>query len=974
RLERWYSEDLYGQLLARNTGQPSYILHDGPPYANGPIHIGHAFNKILKDIIVKYHSLRGFYTPYVPGWDCHGQPIEHMVELSLGPQRMAEIDQVSLRQLCRDWATENINLQRNGFKRLGVLGDWDNPYLTYLPAYEAGIVQVFKTVYEKGAIYHGRKPIHWCSHCHTALAEAEIEYGEEPSPSVYVALRLLTATEVLPDSLSAVARQAWPAAGAADLLRAVADLRAQAQVQLPTVAGAAGGPELPWNVLIWTTTPWTLPANVAVSLAPEANYVGVVANDQVYLLAESLVAAVATIAGWTDWRLVSSADGQVWRATGRDLVGLAYHHPIHRDNFGVLIAGDHVELDTGSGAVHTSPGHGQDDYLVGELYGLPTIMPVDDNGVFDATAGELWAGAPQPAQPDQPAQPLAGLEVFTANPLIQNWLQQQGTLVAAQTIQHSYPHCWRCHQPVIFRATEQWFVSMDQTGLRQQALIEMAKLNWYPDWAMNRLRAMIETRPDWCISRQRSWGVPIPVFHCAQCGATLATPATFDAVIALFAAEGSDAWFKKTPAEYLPPDTHCEHCGAGLDQILPEQDILDVWWESGSSHTSVLAERPELRRPADLYMEGSDQHRGWFQSSLLTSVAAYDEAPYKGVMSCGFVVDEQGRKMSKSLGNGVDPAEVFEQYGADVLRLWVGSVDNSQDVSISPNILNQVADAYRRLRNTFRFLLANLADFDREADRVSWAELSLLDRWALARLMPLVAQAQDGYETNRFHLIYRAVYDYIVTDLSAVYLDALKDRLYSAAAKSRERRSAQQVLSQILETLVRLLAPILSFTCDEVWEYYPLGLVDADRPVSVLLAGWPTPVNLDPAPPTEEAERLLTDFAVVLNLREAVTKALEEARNHQVISKSQEALVTVQLPPEYWDILAALPADTLPELFIVSAVQLVAGPVDSAVQVDIQPASGQKCPRCWNLRELGSDPAHPEVCERCAAVLTALGV
>ena len=923
RLKKWYDMDLYHEVLKANAGHESYILHDGPPYANGPIHIGHAFNKIAKDIIVKFRSQQGFYSPYIPGWDCHGQPIEHIVEERLGPQKMAAIDRATLRRLCRDWATKNIDIQRDGFKRLGVIGDWDNPYLTYLPAYEAGNVRVFQMLYDKGSIYRGRKPIHWCRHCHTALAEAEIEYADEPSPSAYVAF----------------------------------DLTSEANALLQRLFHLPDG--LPAAVLIWTTTPWTLPANTAVSLNPEAEYIAVEKDGRALVFAHELHDAVAAAAGWDEGdspgqppRLLSDANGEPVRVRGRELQGLTYHHPIHEGMTCVIVTGDHVTLEAGTGAVHTAPGHGQDDYLVGEAFDLPMLMPVDDNGVFDAGGG-----------------PFAGLDVDGANPVILDWLEERGALVARQKIVHSYPHCWRCHEPVIFRATEQWFVTMDGTGLRQTALDELAKLNWYPNWAENRLRAMIETRPDWCISRQRAWGVPVPVFHCRQCGSPVANDATFEAVIRLFEEEGADAWFTRDPAEYLPADTHCEQCGG--TELDPCPDILDVWWESGSSHTSVLEPRPELARPADLYLEGSDQHRGWFQSSLLTSVGAYGVAPYRGIMSCGFTVDEEGRKMSKSLGNGVDPAEVFEKFGADVLRLWVGSVDTAQDVSISDNILERTADAYRRFRNTFRYLLSNLADFDPATDLVAADQLARIDAWAICRLAAVIGDVAAGYEGYRFHLAFRALYDYVATDLSAVYLDVLKDRLYSEAPKSLARRSAQTVLYQILEFMVRDLAPILSFTCDEVWEYYPKALRGEDHAPAVALAGWFREADLRPSLPDALAVELQTEYAAAMQARAIVTKALEEARNNKVIGKSQEAAVELRLPADEVAVLRALPAGTLEEFFIVAAVELQES---SEAEALITEAAGQKCPRCWNIRSLGADPHHADVCGRCAAVLTELGI
>jgi isoleucyl-tRNA synthetase len=944
RLEKWERMDLYHRALEQNRGNDTYILHDGPPYANGPIHIGHAFNKVLKDIIVKYKSQRGFFSPYVPGWDCHGQPIEHMVETKLGPEKMAKIDQPTLRRLCRDWARENIDLQREGFKRLGVLGEWDDPYLTYKPAYEAGNVRIFKTMYENGAIYRGRKPIHWCRHCHTALAEAEIEYGDETSPSIYVAFRL-TDEDVASAALGVFVEALGTSAPATPPI--VHDAEA------PPTARSAEAP-VPLHILIWTTTPWTLPANTAVSLAPHAEYVVVLADGKALIMARELVESVAEVAGWASHALLRDATGEVISLKGSDFEGLRYAHPIHSHMTGVIVTGDHVELSTGTGAVHTAPGHGQDDYLVGETYGLPMLMPVDDNGVFDAGGG-----------------PFEGLDVDEANPRIIEWLGERGTLIARVDITHSYPHCWRCHKPVIFRATDQWFVSMETAGLREKAIVEIEKLNWYPEWASKRLRLMVEGRPDWCISRQRSWGVPIPVFKCAHCSQTVATPQTFDAVIDLFEREGADAWFTKAPVEYLPEGTRCEHCGS--TELLPEKDILDVWWESGVSHTSVLDDYADLRRPAELYLEGSDQHRGWFQSSLLTSVGAYGVAPYRGVMSCGFTVDENGEKMSKSRGNGVDPADVIAKYGADVLRLWVGSVDSSQDVGIGANILDRTADAYRRFRNTFRFLLSNLYDFDASSGLASWDELTIVDRWALARLRQVTHEVDLAYESFRFHQAYHALYDYVITDLSAVYMDALKDRLYSDAPTSVPRRAAQTVLLNILWVLMRQLAPILSFTCDEVLEYFPEGLRYEGFPEAAALAGWPADDEYTPAIPLQEAERILEDFTVVLGVRDAVTKALEDARGAKTVGKSQEARVEVTLAPLAAEVLARLPKGTLEELFIVAEVHLTVRDSLLEPHVKVTKAAGEKCPRCWNIRELGEDAAHPAVCARCAAVLTELG-
>jgi len=900
-LKFWDEVDVYGKTLAATKDGTPFILHDGPPYANGHIHMGTAFNKVFKDLIVKYKTMRGFYSPYVPGWDCHGQPIEHQVEKDLGPERMAEITQAELRAKCREYALRFVDVQAAEFQRLGVRGDFKRPYLTLDPAYEAGNVRIFAELYRRGMIYKGSKPIHWCTRCKTALAEAEIEYADETSHSIYVAFDLID----------------------------------------PPAEFAAAG--LPVSVLIWTTTPWTLPANVAVTLAEEAPYVGVVAGGRVLVMAEALVEQVADVAGWESVEFAGGPQGEPARLDGSGLAGRRYRHPIHSGVEGVIITGEHVDLSTGTGAVHTAPGHGEEDWLVGRKFGLPSPMPVDDHGVFDAGGG-----------------PFAGLHVDAANPKIIEFLAEAGTLLAAGKTSHSYPHCWRCKQKVIFRATEQWFVSMDSvaegTPLREGALAAIDTVQWIPGWSVNRIRSMVADRPDWCISRQRAWGVPIPVFTCEACGETVATPETFDAVARLFETEGADAWFTKDPAEYLPDDVECERCGGSV--FKPEDDIVDVWWESGVSHTSVLDAREELHRPAELYLEGSDQHRGWFQSALLTSVGAYGAAPYERVLTHGFIVDGEGRKMSKSLGNVISPLDVIEKSGADIIRLWAAAADYSQDISISDEILDRTSEAYRRIRNTFRFLLSNLYDYEPQM-AVAWEQMPEIDRYALVTLADLVDRVTRAYDDWKFHQVYRAVFDYCVVDLSSFYLDVLKDRLYSDAADSLSRRSAQTVIAQVLGALVRLVAPILTFTSEEVWQFMPEALRDGH--VSVQLAGWPV-VEV----PAEESARLRDAYRVVLEVRDAVTKALEDARTAKTVNKSQEASVVITAPESVLGVLEERGAEAMAQMLIVSTVTLAEG---ADLSVAIEPASGAKCPRCWNHREVGVDPAHPELCARCAAVI-----
>lgn len=908
-LEFWRDNDIYRKRVSDNMPSETFILHDGPPYANGHIHMGTAFNKVLKDTIVKYKSMRGFYSPYVPGWDCHGQPIEHQVEKDLGPERMRSISQAELRAECKKWAMRYVGIQSQEFQRLGVQGDFDDPYLTLNKAYEAGNVRVFQQMYDRGMIYKGAKPIHWCVRCTTALAEAEIEYSDVTSHSIHVKLRLQDPPSAISTSADKV------------------------------------------SLLIWTTTPWTLPANVAVTLAQDALYAGVRVENEVIMLALDSIERLSRDLALDLSEVVTSPDGQVITFKGSELAGLTYAHPIHSDRSGVVITGDHVDLSVGTGAVHTAPGHGEEDWLIGQRYGLETVMPVDDHGVFGPGGGRF-----------------EGMTIYNANPAIIEWLESEGALLHRANTLHSYPHCWRCKKPVIFRATEQWFVSMSAAvdgvrPLREGAIEAIDQVEWIPRWSVNRIRSMVADRPDWCISRQRAWGVPIPVFRCAQCSSTVATDESFSAVIELFETEGADAWFTRKPSEYLPESVRCPRCESS--NLVPEDDILDVWFESGVSHTSVLEARPELRRPAEMYLEGTDQHRGWFQSGLLTSVGAYDVPPFKSVLTHGFIVDGEGRKMSKSLGNVISPLDVIEKSGADIIRLWAASADYSQDVSISDDILARTSDAYRRIRNTFRFMLSNLEDFDPSAS-IAWDSMSEIDRYALVRHADVVSKVTRAYEDWKFHQVYHTVFNYCVTDLSSFYLDVVKDRLYSDAPDSLSRRSVQTVLSTMLRDLVRMVAPILTFTAEEVWQFMPTPL--RGNVVSVQLSGWPLdPIEDDHA---AEAARLRQAYSAVFGIREVVTKSLEEAREAKVIGKSQEAVVDVTAASTDLEVLKACGETALAEMFIVSEVRLHPG---EKIGATVSAADGTKCPRCWNVRRPAGDELDGALCARCAEVLRLIG-
>lgn len=913
RLAAWYENHVYEQLQKKNEGHKKFVLHDGPPYANGPIHIGHAMNKISKDIIMRYHAMQGEQTPYVPGWDCHGQPIEHKVEEMLGTKKFNATPTAKIRELCNKFAVENIDLQREGFKRLGVLGDWDNPYLTLYHEHDAADIEVFKAMFDKGMIYRGRKPVHWCKHCHTALAEAEIEYSDEVSPSVFVRFEL---------------------------------------IDVPEALRAAG---VPVDVVIWTTTPWTLPANAGVALLADADYIAVEAEGRLGIMAKALWEKVFHgVAGIEDACLyVPEGAAEPWSVHGEELVDITYTHPIFSDVQGRIVTADYVTLEDGTGCVHTAPGHGVDDYYTGMRCNLPIIMPVDDDGRFYAGDG-LGTGGP-----------FSGMDTDEANPHIIEFLRERGTLVAEKKINHSYPHCWRCKNPVIFRATDQWFVSMDETNLRGEALDQVLNhVTWYPDHAKNRIGSMVEGRPDWCISRQRNWGVPIPSYTCADCGEKVMNDATLDAVIALFKEKGSDAWFTDAPEEYLGEACVCPKCGG--HHLKADRDILDVWWDSGVSWKAVCENREELEYPADMYLEGSDQHRGWFQSSLLTSVGANGVAPYKAVVSQGFTLDGQGRKMSKSLGNVIDPNKVCDEMGADIIRLWVASVDTSTDVAIDHEILARTSDAYRRFRNTFRFLLGELeGQFEPETDGVPFSDLTALDQLMVARLTQVQAEVDAAYAGYEFNRAYRVLYDFVVTELSNVYLDALKDRLYCEKPGSLARRSAQTVLAELLSMLLRDLQPILAFTCDEVMAYAPAGCRGGET-YAAMLDWYQAPISV------EEANEYSEVLTAALTLRGAVTKALEDARTAGTFTKSQEVRISATVPSSDFALLTGERGIDLAEFFIVSEVALMENEdaEDDGITVTVDAARGERCDRCWNYREdTGVHGEHEHICSRCAAAL-----
>jgi len=909
-LARWRKTDLYHRLLKKRADAPRYVLHDGPPYANGDVHLGTALNKIIKDVVIKRQLMGGRHAAYVPGWDCHGMPIEHQVMRELGA-KARELSQLEIRRRCRAYAEKYVQLQREQFQRLGVLGEWEDPYLTMAPGYEAAIVRMFRRLVEGDFIYRGLRPVHWCTICTTALAEAEVEYSDHTSPSIYVRFRF----RGTPDEARALA--AKPPDG-------------------DELAAAAGR----LSAVIWTTTPWTLPANLAVCFNPTLDYAAVQVGDEYFIIASRLVDSFLTVTGLA---------GREGKRIPLDLASLdgrdVFAHPfIDRPVRAVFES--HVTADAGTGCVHTAPGHGYEDFAVGQKYGLPVLTPVDATGHFTAEAGAY-----------------AGREVFEANDAIVADLRRRGALVHAETLSHPYPHCWRTKNPLIFRATEQWFLRVDHADLRALALREIDRVSWVPRWGHDRIHHMMQTRPDWCLSRQRAWGVPIPAFRCRGCGRFHATPALVERVERIFRDRGSDAWYELPVGELLPEGFRCA-CG-GTD-FETDSNILDVWFDAGCSHDAVLRER-NLGWPADLYVEAVDQHRGWFQVSLITATATERQAPYREVLTHGLILDAAAKKMSKSLGNVVSPDEVISKHGADILRLLFTSVDFTADTCFSQSLLTPLLETYRKIRNTCRFLLGNLGDFVPARDARPATQLPELDRWVLTRGQRLLARALEAYDAFAFHHVVQGLVNFCAVDLSALYLDIVKDRLYCSAPDGAERRAAQTAIWHLLDLLTRLMAPILSFTADEIWSYIPGKAAD-----TVFEAGLPGP---DPAlldePLAEKWERLLA-------VRSAVTKSLEEARQSGLIGHSLDARVRLASSDGLRPLLEDRHAD-LPALFIVSQVKLdqtlsdaQTSPLLPDLKVAVEAARGAKCERCWNFREtVGDDPEHPTLCDRCAPIVRA---
>ena len=891
-IKRWQDQKLYQKLMEKNEGLPLYVLHDGPPYANGDIHMGTALNKVLKDIIIKYKNMSGYKAPYIPGWDTHGLPIELKAMKKVGVENINSA--LDLRKVCKEFALHYVDVQRNEFIRLGSIGDYEHPYLTLQPKHEAEQIRIFGEMAKKDFIYKGLKPVYWCPECKTALAEAEIEYAEDPCNSIYVKFKVEDDGGKL----------------------------------------AALNTELDKTYfVIWTTTTWTLPGNLAICLGPEYEYVAVHANGEYYIMAKELVESAMKAAKITEYT-VSEAS-----LKGKELEYIKYRHPFI-DRVSPIIVGDHVTLESGTGCVHTAPGHGVEDFevCVNHYPEIPIIVPVDGDGKLTEEAGEF-----------------CGLTTNDANKAILTKLTELNALFAVENIIHQYPHCWRCKSPIIFRATEQWFCSID--GFKEDACKAIDTVQWIPEWGGDRIKGMVMDRSDWCISRQRTWGVPIPIFYCKHCGKPIINEDSINAIANLYEKEGSDAWYKYEANEILPEGFKCE---CGCTEFTKEMDIMDVWFDSGVSHAAVCNEEHGLRWPADLYLEGADQYRGWFQSSLLTSVAAKGRAPYKAVCTHGWVVDGEGKAMHKSLGNGMSPDEVTDKYGADILRTWVASSDYHADIRISQDILKQLSDAYRKIRNTARFILSNLGDFNPDTDSVSVEKLDGIDKWAMARMDEIIEKCKAAYDKFDFHIVYSTMRDFCTIDLSNFYLDILKDRLYVEKADSESRRAAQTVIYNILRTMTLYLAPVISFTAEEIWGYMPRS--EKDDAESVFFNKLPekSGVSAD--------EEFMEKWEKIDELRDIVNKALEEARGQKLIGKSLEAKVTLNCGRDWYEFAKSVEND-LVAAFIVSAVSVEKSEFDG-VDVKVEVAPGKKCERCWTHSDtVGKCAEHPTLCARCAEIV-----
>jgi len=903
QLKKWDEAKIYRGMIDKNSEEKKFILHDGPPYANGGLHLGTILNKVLKDIVVKYKNMSGVRCEYIPGWDCHGLPIELAVDKKLGSKKR-ELDPIDIRLACREYANKFVGIQREEFKRLGCLARWEKPYLTMSHEYEASIAREFGKFVERGSLYKGKKPIYWCAKCRTALAEAEVEYADHESPSIFVKFKLKDDEKF---------RKDW------------------------------GLVDEPISLVIWTTTPWTIPANLAIALNPNLPYVAAKVGGEVWIMAEGLIDSVMEAVG-------KSYSTIVGKPAASDLENCKCQHPLI-DRESLVILGDHVTLEAGTGAVHTAPGHGQDDYVVGQKYGLDVLAPVDNGGKFTEEVGLDW---------------LVGLYIEKANAPILEKLEEVGALVKSEKITHSYPHCWRCKRPIVFRSTDQWFVSMIENDLRKKALLAIDGVQWIPPWGQNRITGMIENRPDWCISRQRLWGVPIIALICDSCGTPHTTPELVSRAVALFEEEGADAWYTHPMEDFKPDGFKCPSCNEDKN-FTKERDILDVWFDSGVSYAAVLERGEGIEEQADLYLEGSDQHRGWFHTSLLTSIATHDRAPYKRVLTHGFVVDGKGKKYSKSAKNYVPPEKLINQHGAETLRYWVASEDYREDIRFSDEIFKRCIEAYRKLRNTARFILGNISDFDPSKDAVAEENMEDIDRWAIAQMGLLIDRVNGAYDNYETHVILHSINRFCSVEMSSFYLDVLKDRLYTEAGDSALRRSAQTAMWKILDSLVRLLAPVLSFTSDEIWGFMPKL---SDAPECVLLSDMPKHRDIDGG--------VLKRWEKLILVRPVIMKALENARADKFIGNSLAASITIECDDNLQKYLESFDG-SLADLFIVSSVQFgkISGEYvnkGEGINVSVEKSSGGKCERCWKYTAGdASDPDRPMICERCSSVTSVEG-